>query len=194
MAGVSPSRRPRRSDAVENERRVRQAAHDVFATRGRGTTMEAVAESAGVSKGTVYATFGTRQQLIDEMTILGLQQSEQAFREAAESSVPTWEALVEVVAKPQAVFFARPDVSAPDAADNRVHDAFMNARDAFGLLLHKGQQEGLLRQDITIDHIQILFHGMYLAVGEYSVERLADIRQCAEVILRGLLVLPEEPR
>lgn len=156
--------------------------------------MEAVAESAGVSKGTVYATFGTRQQLIDEMTIQGLQQSAHAFRAAAESATPTWDALVDVVTQPQAVFFARPDVSAPDATDDPVHDAFIGARDAFALLLHRGQQEGLLRQDITIEHIQVLFHGMYLALGEYSVERLADIRSCAEVILRGLLVLPTERR
>lgn len=190
VTGVSMPSRSRRSDAVENERRVRQAARDVFAAHGTATTMEAVAQSAGVSKGTVYATFGTRGQLINEMTIAGLEDSERSFRAAAASTTPTWDALVDVVAQPQAVFFARPDLSAPDAPDDPVHDAFTRARDAFAELLHRGQREGLIRPDITINHVQMLFHGMYLAVGEYSTARLDDIVVYAQIILRGLLAVP----
>lgn len=192
MTKAGAPSRIRRSDAVENERRVRQAARDVFAAQGMATTMEAVAQSAGVSKGTVYATFGTRGQLIAEMTIAGLEESERSFRAAAASSAPTWDALVGVVAQPQAVFLARPDLSAPNAPDDRVHDAFMRARDAFAELLHRGQREGLIRPEITIEHVQMLFHGMYLAIGDYSAAGLDDVAVYAQIILRGLLAVPPD--
>jgi AcrR family transcriptional regulator len=186
---TSPPRR-RRRDAIDNERRVRDAARDVFLQQGAAMTMEDVAGAAGVSKGTVYATFGTRQELLDDMTVASFLESEQVFRAAAMSEDSAWTALVDVVLRPHAAFFARPDASAPDAPDGRVHDAFLRARAAFELLLHKGQSEGVLRADVTMEQVQVLFHGLYLALGEYSVQRIAKIRELGIIILRGLLVGP----
>ena len=187
---ISPQRR-RRRDAIDNERRVRDAASEVFLQQGSTMTMDDVASAANVSKGTVYATFGTRQKLVHDMTVASFLHSEMIFRAAAESEESAWESLVEVVLRPHAAFFARPDASAPDAPDGRVHDAFLKVRAAFELLLRKGQAEGVLRDDVTMEQVQVLFHGLYLALGEYSLERIAKIREYGIVILRGLLSEPE---
>jgi AcrR family transcriptional regulator len=71
------SRRAYRSDlreerARETRRRLRRSARDLFVERGvSGTTIAAIAERAGVSSQTVYATYGSKSAiivaLIDEM-------------------------------------------------------------------------------------------------------------------------------
>lgn len=54
-----------RADARRNVEGIRNAALDVFRTRGLHTPLDEVARAAGVSKGTIYHRFGGRQGLID---------------------------------------------------------------------------------------------------------------------------------
>ncbi|AKU17729.1 TetR/AcrR family transcriptional regulator [Luteipulveratus mongoliensis] len=64
LAGSSPTGPPRR-DAQRNAERVLDAAERIVASRGaEGLTMDAVAESAGVGKGTVFRRFGNRAGLM----------------------------------------------------------------------------------------------------------------------------------
>lgn len=66
----SPPKRPRRGRPKDLEKRdaVLHAATRLFLERGfSGTSMEAVAEAAGVAKLTVYAHFGGKDQLFQEM-------------------------------------------------------------------------------------------------------------------------------
>jgi len=68
---------PERSDAARNRQRLLDAARDLIAESGADSlTMDALAERAGVGKGTVFRRFGSRTGLM--MTLLS--DSEAAFQ------------------------------------------------------------------------------------------------------------------
>ncbi|MGW0217550.1 TetR/AcrR family transcriptional regulator [Micromonospora chokoriensis] len=54
-----------RRDARENLAKLTNAAVEVFRTQGLGAPLEEVARTAGVSTGTLYNRFGSREALID---------------------------------------------------------------------------------------------------------------------------------
>jgi AcrR family transcriptional regulator len=59
-----PPAAPERADAARNRARVLAAAERLFADRGvAGTTMDDIAQAAGVGKGTLYRRFGDRSGL-----------------------------------------------------------------------------------------------------------------------------------
>ncbi|MBM9503478.1 TetR/AcrR family transcriptional regulator [Actinacidiphila acididurans] len=59
--------RPLRRDAEENLERVLAAAAAVFAEHGMATSIEVVAQRAGVGLGTVYRRFPNKRALLDEL-------------------------------------------------------------------------------------------------------------------------------
>ncbi|MEO3753168.1 helix-turn-helix domain-containing protein [Streptomyces sp. B6B3] len=56
-----------RRDARDNMAKLRAAALEVFSARGLGAPLEEIAKVAGVSVGTLYNRFGTREALIDSV-------------------------------------------------------------------------------------------------------------------------------
>src|SRR6266851_9183696 len=61
------ARRPRTHRGTETRRRVAVAAADLFSQRGyEGTSMQAIAEAAGVHPQTVYLAFGTKAAVLAE--------------------------------------------------------------------------------------------------------------------------------
>ncbi|MBP2326463.1 AcrR family transcriptional regulator [Kibdelosporangium banguiense] len=54
-----------RRDARDNAAKLRAAALDVFLTKGLDAPIQEIAKAAGVSVGTLYNRFGTREGLID---------------------------------------------------------------------------------------------------------------------------------
>src|SRR5580658_8633097 len=63
----TPSEQPRRlhGDAQRNRDRLLAAARELFATRGIDVAMADIARHAGVSNGTLYNRFPTREDLIE---------------------------------------------------------------------------------------------------------------------------------
>jgi AcrR family transcriptional regulator len=60
----------RREKAMGTRRHIAKAAAIVFAQRGYGrTTMESIAEAAGVGAATVYANFGTKAAVVEAMMV-----------------------------------------------------------------------------------------------------------------------------
>ncbi|MEV0316550.1 TetR/AcrR family transcriptional regulator [Nonomuraea fuscirosea] len=59
-----PDRRPLRADAARNRELLLAAAADEFAERGIDASMADIARRAGVAKGTVFAHFATKEELI----------------------------------------------------------------------------------------------------------------------------------
>jgi len=58
----------RQRQAEEHRRRILAAAHELFTQRGyAGTTLEAIAEAAGVSPKTLVAKFGTKRSILTEV-------------------------------------------------------------------------------------------------------------------------------
>ncbi|GAX58797.1 TetR/AcrR family transcriptional regulator [Streptomyces olivochromogenes] len=56
-----------RRDARDNMAKLRAAALEVFSAKGLGAPLEEIAKVAGVSVGTLYNRFGTREALIDSV-------------------------------------------------------------------------------------------------------------------------------
>jgi AcrR family transcriptional regulator len=65
MTRMAASEHPLRRDAALNLQRVKVAAIDVFCEAGLNAPLEEIARRAGVSIGTVYNRFGSREALID---------------------------------------------------------------------------------------------------------------------------------
>jgi AcrR family transcriptional regulator len=59
--------RPLRRDAIENRRRLLEAAARVFALHGLDSPVEEVAHAAGVGVGTLYRHFPTKEALIEQL-------------------------------------------------------------------------------------------------------------------------------
>ena len=69
--GSESAGRPERADAARNRRRLLAVAHEMLAAEGADKlTMDALADRAGLGKGTVFRRFGTRagifQALLDD--------------------------------------------------------------------------------------------------------------------------------
>jgi AcrR family transcriptional regulator len=60
---------PLRRDARDNLAKLRAAATEVFLENGLGAPLETVAKRAGVSIGTLYNRFGSREALIDAVMV-----------------------------------------------------------------------------------------------------------------------------
>lgn len=65
MASATEPSRPLRSDAQRNRRRLLAAARELFAEHGVDVAMADIARHAGVSNGTLYNRFPTREDLIE---------------------------------------------------------------------------------------------------------------------------------
>ena len=77
MARMVPPRSPDRavrSDASRNRERLVRAAVAAYHRDGVGMTLTAVAAEAGVGIGTLYRHFGTREELLDELTLRSFEQ------------------------------------------------------------------------------------------------------------------------
>lgn len=64
---MAPQARTLRRDARDNVAKLRAAATEVFSAKGLGAPLEEIAKAAGVSVGTLYNRFGTREALIDSV-------------------------------------------------------------------------------------------------------------------------------
>lgn len=79
------ARRPQRADAVRNRRRVLEAARHLIAQHGVAVvTMDAIADAAGVGKGTVYRAFAGRGRLAEAL----VDDAERTLQAAVMSGAP----------------------------------------------------------------------------------------------------------
>ena len=78
--------RPKRADALRNYEKLLTAAREAFAEGGEATSLESIAERAGVGIGTLYRNFPNRQALIEALYV---DEVEEVCRTAAELESPT---------------------------------------------------------------------------------------------------------
>lgn len=152
-------------------------------------TVDDVAAESGVSKGTVYATFPSRQALVDAMVIGFLDESERRYRAALET-LPAWDALVESVLTPTIGLATTAEMMAPDAPEGPVDEAYRRGRAVLEEIFEKGKREGSIRPEITAGHWIVLSRGLYQILPEGSLERAAQLRECMAIVLRGFHTEP----
>lgn len=155
--------RPKRADARRNYEKLLTAAREAFAEGGEATSLESIAERAGVGIGTLYRNFPNRQALIEA---LYADEVEQVCRTAAElGSADPWEALngwlvrlTAYVTTKQALIAELVNYLDKDAALFQTCRGSLYA--AGEPLLLRAQEAGVVRSDVTIDEVIQLVVGI----------------------------------
>jgi AcrR family transcriptional regulator len=86
------SGRGRQAEAERNDRRVLDAAREVFAAQGAGAPVSAIAKRAGVGMGSLYRRYGSKDALLRRLCTQAMEESADAARSALAASDP-WEGL-----------------------------------------------------------------------------------------------------
>lgn len=156
--------RPKRADARRNYEKLLAAARAAFAEGGEATSLESIAERAGVGIGTLYRNFPNRQALIEALYV---DEVEEVCRTAAEldGSADPWEALsswlerlVAYVTTKQALIAELVNYLDKDAA---LFQACRTSLFTAGQpLLQHAQDAGVVRSDVTIDEVIQLVVGI----------------------------------
>jgi AcrR family transcriptional regulator len=147
-------------------------------------TVDDVAAEAGVARGTVYQTYPSRAALVDDTVARFLTASESRYLDVM-ARLPSWEALNEIVLTSTLGVAATAEVLGPDCPPGPVRDAMERLFTIVDGLLEQGRAEGTIREDVTLEHLKLLFRGLYLALPEYSPERVAIAQEHGRIILRG---------
>lgn len=158
-AGTSGT--PLRRDARRNVERILTAALEAFTERGLDCPLEEIARRAGVSPGTVYNRFGSREALIDavipdlaEVKLAGAVEKAGRFCDPWDRFRTYVEAISELMAA---------DPALSDVVTRR-HDDSPRLREvcaeSFGhahVLLRSAQKAGSLRADFRPEDLSLLF-------------------------------------
>ncbi|MGN9841345.1 TetR/AcrR family transcriptional regulator [Nonomuraea sp. H19] len=139
----------------------RTAAAELFRERGFQASLKEIARRAGVSHGTLYNLFGTREALIDEVVA---DLAAERLDEAAEQALArddAWEGFayyIEKVCELQATDPAVSDVVTgryPGA--ERLMAVCGRAQAAAARIIERAQQAGALRPDFTREDLLFIF-------------------------------------
>ena len=155
--------RPKRADALRNYEKLLTAAREAFAEGGEATSLESIAERAGVGIGTLYRNFPNRQALIEALYV---DEVEEVCRTAAELEVADpWEALnswlervVSYVATKQALIAELANYLDTDAELFQACRTYLYS--AGEPLLLRAQEAGVVRPDVTIGEVIQLVVGI----------------------------------
>ncbi|GAA1582806.1 TetR/AcrR family transcriptional regulator [Actinoplanes couchii] len=142
-----------RADAQRNAVKLREAAADLFQERGLQVSLKEIARRAGVSHGTLYNLFGSREALIDEVIadLAATRLSAAAARAlASEDAWAGFAGYLTEVCELQATDPALGDVLTrrfPDAS--RLMAVCDNSYAATEAIIARAHQDGSLRPDFT---------------------------------------------
>jgi AcrR family transcriptional regulator len=182
---MTPRSQGKRSDAVRNESSVRIAARQTFDRLGGDLTMDDVAAEAGLSKGTVYRVFPTRDALLEEMTLELLGEVTKAYANAKDSDDPLG-VLAEVLRTRPGTAAGRARMTAPGQRSSRVRRALADTARELEELLDVMKSKGLVDPGVTAWHIRVLTRGLNSVLSDYPTHSSADVEQLTSIILRGI--------
>jgi AcrR family transcriptional regulator len=199
----TPSEQPRRlrGDAQRNRDRLLVAARELFAERGIDVAMADIARHAGVSNGTLYNRFSTRESLIEAVFTDRLETMAALAARALADDDP-WRGFagyLTAVCELQAADRGFNEVAArglpPSGAAQQLQQ---EGQAAVGELMRRARQAGLLRGDVTVEDLAFVIWGI-----SRTVEMIADFapqlwRRHLALLLDGFRAegahrLPEPP-
>lgn len=164
-----PPERPRRADAVRNRAAVVRAAAEVFTERGAGAGVEEIAARAGVGKATVYRSFPTKEHLIAAVATERLQwladQSEAALADPHADGFAAVRDLLRATVRTRSQGLLAHGLAHPCELPE-LQAARDRAMAAGAALLHRGQEQGTIREDVTHPELILQFRGITLALHE----------------------------
>lgn len=150
-----------RGDARRNLEKLRKAAVEVFSERGLGAPLEEVAHRAGVSTGTLYNRFGSREALIDAVVQELATTKFDAVVELALAAPDPWERFavyVEQLCELQAQGPDMNDIIARKYPQASALSALCEETlEVAGRFIEDAQRNGALRSDFTTDDLALIF-------------------------------------
>ncbi|GAA5065013.1 AcrR family transcriptional regulator [Thermocatellispora tengchongensis] len=178
-----------RADARRNVEKLKAAAVEVFREKGLHAPLEEITKRAGVSKGTVYHRFGSREGLIDAvMPDLAIA----ALGEAAERALACedpWEGFagyVEDVSRIQASDPALNDVISRRYAAEQLAVVCRVAEEREREIIERAQRAGALRADFTREDMLFVFWSTAMLV-RHTADTAPDAwRRSIGFLLDGL--------
>ena len=177
--------RPKRADARRNYEKLLTAAREAFAEGGEATSLESIAERAGVGIGTLYRNFPNRQALVEA---LYASEVEEVCRVTGElDGDDPWEALNTWLERVIA-YVATKQVLAAELVNylDKNAELFQSCRNSLYSagepLLQRAQDAGVVRSDVSIGEV------IQLVVGIAKVPNAdpAQTKHVLRVALDGL--------
>ena len=181
-----------RADAQRNRERILTAAREAFAELGADARMEEIASRAGVGVGTVYRHFATKEALMadllaDKWRLMGAQ-----AREALQSGDEPWEAFAgalrrnaETMADDAGVRSAVLGADSPEVWEGSA-EAHAELMDATRELMLRGQEAGVIRDDVSVLDIPILMCGVCATMDPHGPEQRTDWHRHLELVLDSM--------
>ena len=191
MRSDLPTRGPRK-DAIRNRAQLISAASEAMRTKGAEVPMEAIAERAGVTRGTLYRNFANRQDLYEAVLERDLAQlAMQIERDSDVDPLAFIRHMSELM-----VLYDKFLVALSNMDD---YDLQTNQRRLCAVIaspLQAAKEKGLLRGDLTADDVLIacrmLASPIYLDSDEAPKKRLS---KRLVLIIRGIgATAPVTPR
>ena len=167
----------RQSEAARNDRRILEAARDVF-TADPKAPISAVAERAGVGISALYRRYRSKEELLQELSLNGLRRYIDEVEAALADDGDPWDAF--------AAFMRR--AVAADTSSLTLHLAgtftpteahWRDGEKAFQLntrLLDRTKSAGVLRQEFGVGDLSLVFEQL-AAIKVGDPERTAQLRQ-----------------
>jgi AcrR family transcriptional regulator len=168
-------------------RRVRTAIVEAAVTvlnREETASMQAVADAAGVGRATLYRHFPSRETLLAAMWELAIQEAGESLARANLERVAADEAVARATrallanARHYAVVSRERMSVRPDVAQRLFVEPLTS-------VLERGQEEGLLRQDVSVDLLYHCWVGMVTRFGPI-VDQIG-VEDASDAIVRVLL-------
>jgi AcrR family transcriptional regulator len=192
VTGARP--RGRQAEALRNDTLVLDAARAVFAERGSDAPIAAVAERAGVGMGTLYRRYGGKDELLQKLCLLSLEQNLSAA-ESALAAATAWEGLCDYVRTcVRLAVGAFGPLAGEIEATPEMSRLARTVRRRVTALVGRAQEAGDLRADANaIDVLQLIerFSRAFPPSADPAEE--ATRRRQVEIALGGLRAGAEHP-
>jgi AcrR family transcriptional regulator len=185
-----------RSDAVRNRQRILDAAREAFTEHGEDAQMDDIARRAGLGVGTLYRHFTTKEMLVGELIHVKLTEFAKRVRAKFEEESDPWAAF-------EAGLRVQTDVMASDAAHQRMpfaatpeamqraEPAVRELRDAWGVVIDRAKEAGVLRKDFEVDDIRTLMCGLGSMMAADACGAMSyDWRRQLDLFLDGVRTSP----
>jgi AcrR family transcriptional regulator len=173
-------------DLAPTARGILTSAARTFADRGSAVSMTEIAARSGVGRATLYRHFPTREILLQELQRVVVETVGQGLRAAELETLAAPAALDRAVRVVLAVgheyaVVIREQVPVPrDVADQLVRDPIRE-------MLTRGQAEGVLRRECSLEWLEDMFIGLVQAGLQQIVRRGADLDATARAVVSAYL-------
>jgi len=187
-----------RADARENIRLILRTARTVFADRGYEVSIEEIARRSGVGMGTIYRHFPNKSALVEHVAVDVMAQASAEIERASEEEPDTWAAFTRVMRhmaqlrSSQMFPISRRRPTEPGPELKAARSALLAD---FGALVARAQDEGLLREDVTVFDLVLMLNSIPPRIPDAETdEPSADLPgRHLGVLLDGLRAADTEP-